>query len=336
MNLNNKGITLIALVITVIIIIILAGIGISSIRGNNGIINKTKEARSETNKAEAEEAVNLAVITATSLGRGELTYENLVSQLNKEIGEGKYTITPESEAEKWTVTVPNEYGDIIIEVEGEEPTPVQPAKQTWSWKVERQTVTNGTEEYALGNIITGKDGKTYYVLGIKNSQLLLEGTETTSTTYTTGMSESDINNVCANKFTPIGNGSVKALSLREIADVLGVTINESNGNTIFLKQNETEVTGDDVNYKNRLVYNTETGNKSTYASLETSVTSNILGQNSICVAYNSDIYKHTIFASTVNGWGWFQKETPTNNASITITPVYIVGNDVQIADGKIK
>ena len=44
---NKRGITLIALVITIIVLIILAGISINLILGQNGIINKVKEAKKE-------------------------------------------------------------------------------------------------------------------------------------------------------------------------------------------------------------------------------------------------------------------------------------------------
>ena len=42
---GRKGITLIALVITVIVILILAGITISAISGENGIIQKAEQAK---------------------------------------------------------------------------------------------------------------------------------------------------------------------------------------------------------------------------------------------------------------------------------------------------
>ena len=42
---ENKGITLVALVITVIVLIILAGVTISLVVGDNGIITKSKEAK---------------------------------------------------------------------------------------------------------------------------------------------------------------------------------------------------------------------------------------------------------------------------------------------------
>ena len=45
LNKKNKGITLIALVITIIILLILAGISISMLTGQNGILNRTQEAK---------------------------------------------------------------------------------------------------------------------------------------------------------------------------------------------------------------------------------------------------------------------------------------------------
>ena len=58
---NQRGITLIALVITIIVLLILAGVSIAMLTGENGILNKATSARSETNKAEAVERINLAL-----------------------------------------------------------------------------------------------------------------------------------------------------------------------------------------------------------------------------------------------------------------------------------
>lgn len=40
----NKGITLVALIITIIVLLILAGVSISMVLGDNGLINKTQNA----------------------------------------------------------------------------------------------------------------------------------------------------------------------------------------------------------------------------------------------------------------------------------------------------
>ena len=45
---KNRGITLLALVITIIILLILAGITISAITGDNGIIKNAGQAKEET------------------------------------------------------------------------------------------------------------------------------------------------------------------------------------------------------------------------------------------------------------------------------------------------
>ena len=44
---ENKAITLIALVVTIVVLIILAGISIGALTGNNGIINQTQNAKEQ-------------------------------------------------------------------------------------------------------------------------------------------------------------------------------------------------------------------------------------------------------------------------------------------------
>ena len=58
---KQRGITLIALVITIIVLLILAGVSIAMLTGENGILNKATSSRSATNEAEAVERINLAL-----------------------------------------------------------------------------------------------------------------------------------------------------------------------------------------------------------------------------------------------------------------------------------
>ena len=58
-NLESKGITLIALVITIIVLLILAGVSIAMLTGNNGILTKAQESKEETRAGAVEEARNL-------------------------------------------------------------------------------------------------------------------------------------------------------------------------------------------------------------------------------------------------------------------------------------
>ena len=46
---QEKGITLVALVITIIVLLILAGVSISLVAGDNGILTKSKTAATKTN-----------------------------------------------------------------------------------------------------------------------------------------------------------------------------------------------------------------------------------------------------------------------------------------------
>lgn len=48
---NEKGITLIALVVTVIVVIILAGVSISMLTGQNGILDNASKAKRSTSDA---------------------------------------------------------------------------------------------------------------------------------------------------------------------------------------------------------------------------------------------------------------------------------------------
>mgnify|MGYP004584901533 CR=1 len=52
---KSRGITLIALVVTIIILLILAGISISMLTGQNGILNRAVEAKEKTQVANEKE-----------------------------------------------------------------------------------------------------------------------------------------------------------------------------------------------------------------------------------------------------------------------------------------
>ena len=56
---NKRGITLIALVVTIVVLLILAGVSISLILDNNGIIQKSKDARKEYGQARENEQADL-------------------------------------------------------------------------------------------------------------------------------------------------------------------------------------------------------------------------------------------------------------------------------------
>lgn len=58
---NNKGITLIALVVTIIVLLILAGVSIAMLTGQNGILNRAREARENSAAGTLDEATKIVV-----------------------------------------------------------------------------------------------------------------------------------------------------------------------------------------------------------------------------------------------------------------------------------
>ena len=57
---KQRGITLIALVITIIVLLILAGVTIAMVLGPNGIVNRAKESKSKTEQVSQNEQTDLA------------------------------------------------------------------------------------------------------------------------------------------------------------------------------------------------------------------------------------------------------------------------------------
>ena len=78
---GKNGITLIALVITIIVLLILAGVTIATLTGDNGILTKAQSAKTQNDKATAKEKVDLAI--AASLDEtGKINLGQLKTNLN--------------------------------------------------------------------------------------------------------------------------------------------------------------------------------------------------------------------------------------------------------------
>ena len=80
---QTKGITLIALVITIIVLLILAGVAISMLTGENGILKQATSAKDKTDKSEFEEQVKLAVMASKVNDKGAIDLTTLESEIGK-------------------------------------------------------------------------------------------------------------------------------------------------------------------------------------------------------------------------------------------------------------
>ena len=97
---TNKGITLIALVITIIVLLILAGVTIATLTGDNGILTKAQNAKEKNAQKTVEEQINLAV-QASRINEGLVIDKDILEQ---ELTNNGIEITKsENDELPWTV-----------------------------------------------------------------------------------------------------------------------------------------------------------------------------------------------------------------------------------------
>ena len=82
-RLKEKGITLVALVITIIILLILAGIAIASLTGDNGLFARARQAKTETEVAEVKERAQTDILEEQTGNNGNLAKSKFIEILNK-------------------------------------------------------------------------------------------------------------------------------------------------------------------------------------------------------------------------------------------------------------
>ena len=149
-----KGITLIALVITIVVLMILAGVSINTVLGDDGIIQKAKEAAEATKRASAEEEMNRLVLEY-QLASNDETLESFLQEKVTEgridevtdNGDGTITITKKVEGKDYTITV-------------KKPAASTPSVKVGTIRVVSDSTGAGS---SLGEASTSK-GKTLYIM----------------------------------------------------------------------------------------------------------------------------------------------------------------------------
>ena len=149
---EKKGITLIALVITIIVLLILAGVSIAMLTGQKGILTQANNAKNATELASAKEKVELAVIGAISQTRdGTLKVGNLRTELANYGGtvEGEvFPVTAKVDGKSFTVDA---NGNVTVAGNSTEPNPPAPTENGTLGKVTGNEKTNTTVKDSLGN-----------------------------------------------------------------------------------------------------------------------------------------------------------------------------------------
>ena len=110
---NNKGITLIALVITIIVLLILAGVSIAMLTGQNGILTQASNSKDKTTAAEIAERVNVELNAQLSHAMAGKAFDSATTIQNN-IGTLKdCTVVANSTATTLTITVSGANADLL-------------------------------------------------------------------------------------------------------------------------------------------------------------------------------------------------------------------------------
>ena len=105
---NQKGITLIALVITIIVLLILAGVSIAMLTGPNGLLTRAEEGQISSVEGRVRDAVATAVSDARirkyqgsddiGSATGNITFNDIKDELKATMGTNDFTIAEKTDA----------------------------------------------------------------------------------------------------------------------------------------------------------------------------------------------------------------------------------------------
>ena len=173
---EKKGITLVALIITIIVLLILAGITIGTINGNNSVIGQAENVKESTEIQEEKEILNSAISQAIVKNKkNELTENGLKNNLKDEanvIGDGDtiYVIFNKSKR----VYTLNKDGE-VLSVDNEFKT----AERTFNTQIEDSSIGNDEQKPIEINCIEDLLDLSITVNGIK----IVDGDITYINTY---------------------------------------------------------------------------------------------------------------------------------------------------------
>ena len=110
MNMKRKeGITLIALVITIIVLLILAGVSIAMLTGQNGILSQAQNAKNKTELSSEKEQIKLAVQASITKNPDtlEITKTNLEEGIQEQLGNNREFETTDNQDGSFIVNLKN-------------------------------------------------------------------------------------------------------------------------------------------------------------------------------------------------------------------------------------
>ena len=305
---DPKGITLIALVITIVVLIILAGVAINLAINNNGIFTKAKEAKTQTEKASLKEQIEFAVLAAKISNNFDTNLDKEILQTELAKITGASVTKSENDDLPWTV---KKDGYIFtISQTGEVKEKVGIAITTGDIDLLKGETTSQTVTAELLN------GETGTIKWSSTGNITLS--QTTGTTTTVALSESaNVGDIATITAEIEGKSQKDTIKVKVVTKATGLTIEP-----VTLVANETKdigkITVEPANAEGIEIkgYTITTGES--YISLDTTtgkVTGTALGSATI----------------TVTAEGKISKETITGTCSVTVQKSLVTVTAQQIA-----
>ena len=236
---EKNGITLIALVITIIVLLILAGVTIATLTGDNGILTKATEAKSETEEGEEEERVKLSAVGAlTKNNGGEIKEGYLDEELASHFGERGTDYELEGSG-PFTVTILESGRSYVIDADGTIGEAVKRegikvgdyVNYTYDTVEEGYTLEQAKSGYTSDQTIAQTSGLKWRIMNIDASGRvdLISETPTNQTVYFRGARGYNngvllINDICESLYSNNSLGiTARSIDLKDIEDKMNVT-----------------------------------------------------------------------------------------------------------------
>ena len=106
---KENGITLIALIVTIIVLLILAGVSIATLTGQNGILTQAQKAKENTELSSEKEGIELAVQSSITKNPDTLviTKDNLDEGIREQLGDNREFETTDNKDGNFIVNLKN-------------------------------------------------------------------------------------------------------------------------------------------------------------------------------------------------------------------------------------
>ena len=250
-------------ILNIIVLLILAGISIAMLTGQNGILTQAQNAKTTTENKSAEEKVRLAVMGAMS-DDGTLTVEKLRTDMANYKGtiEGEtFPVTATVDGKSFTVNANGSVGEIVPAPEGlEVGTEVTYTPSgTYKWKAEycSSIKTVGTDDVTLDSSNDNYKISKWKVLDIKNGKVTLVPEAPTSGTVYLGQAQGYnnvvklLNDACSNLYGNTSKGiEARSINIEDIENYMtddakngtNGAYKDNNGNATYNTQTSTPYT----------------------------------------------------------------------------------------------